>query len=75
MTLQDYIQKDIERLEGMKRKGLETKVRGNDDFESISCDFCGGYDECNCEGFNEAIQTIIDIKRKELKELNEKELK
>lgn len=60
MTLQDYIQKDIERLELMKR--------------DLACD----EPECSKPHiherdslYNKALQTIIDIKRKELEELNE----
>ncbi len=61
MTLQDYIQKDIERLEGMKEDVVPK--------DPVIRKF-GNYDSDR----NDVLQTIIDIKRKELEELNEKEL-
>ena len=51
----DWLQEEIVKLEGMKRKGLEQV-----EHDYITCYECGGYDECDCEGFNEALQTIID---------------
>lgn len=55
MTLQDYIQKDIERLEAMK-EDVVGDLEMNFNIKKVSK--------------NKVIQTIIDIKRKELEELN-----
>ena len=55
MTLQDYIQKDIERFEAMK-EDVVGDLEMNFNIKKVSK--------------NKVIQTIIDIKRKELEELN-----
>ena len=55
MTLQDYIQKEIERLEAMK-EDVVGDLEMNFNIKKVSK--------------NKVIQTIIDIKRKELEELN-----
>lgn len=49
------------RLEAMKKVGLTTRIRGDDDFESTCCEECGDYDDCDCSGYNQAIDEIIRI--------------
>lgn len=50
-----------ETIEGKRKKGLETKERGDDEFESTLCEECGGYDECDCSGYNQAIDDFKEI--------------
>lgn len=48
----------IARLQGMKRPGIQ-EYTGRDGETYHQCNVCGGYDECDCEGFNEAIEAAI----------------
>jgi len=60
--LQQQHQEDIEKIEGMKKKGLEEIIvkDGDESFESVTCKECGGYDECDCGGYNQAITDVLN---------------
>ena len=67
MTLQDYIQKDIERKEGMKYDDPRIKAHNLHPTQDwTKCEVCRENGT-----HNKVLQALIDIKRKELEELNE----
>lgn len=51
----------VKKIEGMKRDGAITGVFPGDDFETTSCDRCGDWNDCDCSGYNEAIDDIIKL--------------
>lgn len=66
MTLQDYIQKDIERLEVLKYNDPRITAHDLHPIQNwTECEVCR-----ENSVHNQALQTIIEIKRKELEELN-----
>lgn len=60
----ELLSKIEEEVKGMKQVGLVEKMYQEEDgkwSESYSCAKCGGYDDCDCEGFNEAIGEVIKL--------------
>lgn len=50
-----------------EKEGINVYKEGTPD-EFYSCLECGGYDECDCEGFNECLEQIKQL-LKESKEI------
>ena len=57
------VEEKIKELEGEKKIGIETKIADDGEVESMTCKECGGYDECDCEGFNAGIDLAISMCR------------
>lgn len=47
-----------------KRPGIQ-EYRDTDGETYHTCKYCGGYDECDCKGFNEAIEAVRAVLTKE----------
>ena len=56
--IKQLIRDCIEAVTPEHRKGIELLQDSKDGEEYWSCRECGGYDECDCSGFEEAIDTI-----------------
>lgn len=78
VSLQEYIQKDIERMEGMRYKIVPMEEHPIYSYEtSKASEYVlkeQAYEEhYRCKKYyNQALNTLIEIKRKELEELNRK---
>jgi len=55
-ALRSYAQHIVEKAKPDEKVGIKTYDEGTED-EYIVCKECGGYDECDCSGFNQAIAT------------------
>jgi len=44
-----------EGIEGMKKKGIQTV-----EHDYITCYECGSYEDCDCEGYNQALTDILE---------------
>ena len=52
----------VERMKETKKEGLVPVAVSQhpEDGQCLICKECGDYDDCDCEGFNHALQTQID---------------
>lgn len=51
----------VREVENKKKIGIEIID------ECFTCKECGGYDECQCEGYNEALQEVIELLESKIK--------
>ena len=43
-------------IEGMEKKGIETV-----EHDYVTCYECGSYEDCDCDGYNQALQDVLPV--------------
>jgi hypothetical protein len=67
---EEMVREIVEKLEGLKKEGLREYTDQEVDLDgrptgkpyvAFSCERCGGYDDCDCSGYNQALEDVISL--------------